>query len=85
VPRALRGDPQAVLAGEAHDGDDVLDGLRHRDRGRPLVDRQVPRLAGDVPALVAGQDERAGELGAQQSGIQPQCVSDQHQAPLGVR
>ena len=53
---ALRGDPQAVLAGEADDVHDVVRRGGQRDRGGMLVDGQVPGLAGVVPAGVAGHE-----------------------------
>ena len=38
---------------------------RVHDRGRPLVDVEVPRLPRDVPAIVARQDHVAGEAAAE--------------------
>jgi hypothetical protein len=52
VAGALRGNGEALLAGEVDDGLDVGDGLGLRDRDRPLVDGEVPRLPGGVPAVV---------------------------------
>jgi hypothetical protein len=59
VAGSLRGDPQAVCARELDDLDDVLDGVHLRDHRRPLVDREVPRLAGVVPPWLSGKDEVA--------------------------
>ena len=51
---ALRGDPQAEAAGGADERDDLLDGLRHGDGGRALVDREVPGHPGGVGTIHAG-------------------------------
>jgi len=45
----LRRDPQAVVAGEAHDRRDLAGVARMDDRCRALVDGEVPRLPGLVP------------------------------------
>jgi len=58
VTGALRGDPQAVAAGEADNLGDVLRAGGQRDRGGMLVHGQVPGLAGVVPASVAGSADR---------------------------
>ena len=65
---ALRGDPQAEPAGGTDEGDDLLDGVRDRDGGRALVDRDVPgrpgrvvpRGAGEVDATRCGLEQRCG-------------------------
>ena len=53
VSRALAGDLQVVVRGETIDLRDVVRTLDERDRGRPLVRRQVPGLARLVPVGVA--------------------------------
>jgi hypothetical protein len=68
VARALRGDAQAVIAGEAHDGSDVVGRARLGDEDRALVNAEVPRQAGVVVAGVAGSVQIAGELRAK--GVQ---------------
>ena len=45
-PVPCGGDAQPVLAGEVDDGDHVVGALRQRDRDGPLVDGEVPGLAG---------------------------------------
>ena len=61
VAGALRGDAKPALAGEVDRRDHVVGGLGVDDRGGPLVDGEVPRLAGLVPALVARRDDLAVE------------------------
>jgi hypothetical protein len=58
---SLWGDPKAVFTRELDDLDDVLDGLDQRDRGRPLINREVPRPTSVVPLGVAWKHEAAGE------------------------
>jgi len=57
VAGALRRHAQAVSAGEVDDLDHVPGRLRQGDGGRPLVDGEIPRLTGAVPAFVAGGDD----------------------------
>ena len=59
---ALGGDPQAALRGEPDDRDDVVDGLRERDRGGPLVDGEIPREASLVVAAIVREDDQAAQL-----------------------
>ena len=62
VAAPVERDPETVLGGEDDGRDDVLGGLRQNDRDRLLCNGQVPRLARRVPAVVAGQDDIAGEV-----------------------
>ncbi len=67
---ALRGDPEAVRAGEVDRGDDVVDGLRLDDGGGTLVDGQVPGLPVGVPRRVAGDGHLAVEERAQRLDVE---------------
>ena len=77
VAGALRGDPQAEAAGGADERDDLLDGPRHGDGRRALVDREVPghpggvvpRGAGEVDASRSGLDEGAEVRGPAVQGM----------------
>ena len=68
VAGALRGDPQALGGGEAHDRGDFLGAARVDDRRRPLVDGEVEAGAGGVVAGVAGDVDVAADEGAQDGG-----------------
>ena len=57
---ALGGDPQVALAGELDRGGDVLRRLGKGNRGRPLIDGEVPRSPRFVKALLPGEHELAG-------------------------
>ena len=61
MARALRGDAQAVLAGEGQRGGHVAGVLGEHDSGGVLVGGEVPGHAGGVPGRVAGDDRVAGE------------------------
>jgi hypothetical protein len=69
VAGALRRHAQVVGRCELHERDDVGCAPGQADGGGSLVDREVPRSAGLVPAGVAGPDDHArqvfgdGELG----------------------
>jgi hypothetical protein len=69
VARRLHRDPQPVAAGEVHEHLDVGRAARDRDERGALVDGEVPRLAGVVPRLFTGQDDRAGDGGAQERDV----------------
>ena len=65
MPGALRYDAQALLAGEAHDGGDVVGRARLGDERRALVDVQASRRATQsivVATSSPGNVEVAGEL-----------------------
>ena len=68
VAGALGRDAQPLLAGEAHDGGDVVSRSRLGDEDGALVDGQVPRHTGFVVAGFAGSVQVAGELRAE--GVQ---------------
>ena len=63
VTGALDGDLQVALARVGDGGDHVVHGGGQRDDRGALVDRQVPGLAGVVPAHVVGEDELVGAGG----------------------
>ncbi len=69
VAGALRRDPLSVDVGEVDDRDDVLGRLDERDGERALVNSEVPRPAGGVPAGVAGHDDLAGDAGAERPDV----------------
>ena len=63
MARALHRDLQVALARVGDCGDHVVDRGGKRDDRGTLVDGQVPRLAGVVPAHVVGEDELVGAGG----------------------
>ena len=68
-PVACGADPEAVLAGVAHGGDDVALVGGEDDGGRLLVDEEVEGAAGVVPARRVREDEAIrGEDGARALG-----------------
>ena len=68
MPRALDDDLQVALGGVFDGADDVLDRGGKHDDGRAEVGRQVPRLAGVVPATVIGKDVLMMVFGAHLAG-----------------
>ncbi len=58
---SLRGDPKAMRARELDDLYDIVSGLDQSDRGRPLIDGEIPGLASLVPLRIARKHEPAGE------------------------
>jgi hypothetical protein len=61
VAGALGRDAEAVAPREGEDRHDVVGGRGQRDVGGPLVDREVPGAAREVPLRLAGRDDLAGE------------------------
>ena len=57
VAGVLDDDPKAPLGGGPHGGGGLLGGRGCRDGGGALLDREVPRGAGEVPPGVTGLDE----------------------------
>jgi hypothetical protein len=66
---SLWGDPKAVFTRELDDLHDVLDGLDQCDRGRPLLNREVPRPTSVVPLGVTWKHEATGEPAPQRVEI----------------
>ena len=68
VAGALRGDPHPLRGGELHRAGHVGGGLGEHNGGRPLVGEEVPRLAGVVVAVLARDENVAGDRGPQRLG-----------------
>ncbi len=82
VAGALGGDAEAGLAGEADEGDDVIGVGGDRDVVGALVDGEVPGRPRRVPALVGGREELAGELGADEVGVDQGAGLEHGVSPL---
>ena len=68
VAGALRGDPQAGLRGDADHRADLGGGAGYGDRGRALVDGDVPGQSRGVVPGVAGQVDATGRQAAEGGG-----------------
>ena len=70
VACALRGHPQAVVAGDRERGRDLSPVTREGDGHGPLVGHQVPGLAGRVPRVVPGGRDLAEALPERGDGVE---------------
>jgi hypothetical protein len=74
MPAAANADRQALIAGEAHRGDDVAGTAGPGDQRGTAVDRAVPHRPSSVVPLITRQDELPTEISAQPAGSGPdQC------------
>ncbi len=65
VAGRLRGDREAEVGGGAHGLQDVADAAGHHDRDRALVDGEVPRGAGLVPAGLTREGDATVDAGVE--------------------
>ncbi len=64
----LDGDAHAPLPGQAHGGDHVVVRLGEDDGVGALVEREVPRPAGVIPAVVAWRDDLSSDASTKRGG-----------------
>jgi hypothetical protein len=85
VARALRCDTHPLHAGEAHRPDHINSGLGEHHNCRPLIDREIPRAARVVIALVARNKDITGDHGDQRFDAGTgDCVRGTHHSSWSI-